>query len=164
MSSHDTTLEQKASVAVQGVLHSDLLDICIPTYNRAELLGELLDLLLPEVIAFKMSIYISDNGSTDQTPETVASYQKRYAKIHYNKNLTNLGPDRNFEKVLKMGAARYVWLLGDSSRIKPGYLGNLIKRLGIKNYDAVLLNGAARVQSIISSIVPCACERLQRLS
>ncbi|WP_422555544.1 glycosyltransferase, partial [Sulfuricurvum sp.] len=43
------------------------LAICIPTYNRAKVLEELLFDLIPQVAPLDIPIYISDNNSLDQT-------------------------------------------------------------------------------------------------
>ena len=54
-----------------------LISICIPTYNRAELL----DYCLENLAALKdcgrpVEIVISDNGSTDRTPEVIEAHSR----------------------------------------------------------------------------------------
>jgi hypothetical protein len=51
-----------------------LLSLCVPTYNRARYLDSLLGTLASQMQAFPYpyEIVISDNGSTDATPEVVA--------------------------------------------------------------------------------------------
>jgi abequosyltransferase len=49
----------------------ELLSICIPTYNRARLLKQILGVLGGQIKtagADSVVLYISDNGSTDTTP------------------------------------------------------------------------------------------------
>jgi glycosyltransferase involved in cell wall biosynthesis len=52
------------------------LTIAIPTVNRAELLGRAIDSALAQTSA-AIEIIVSDNGSTDDTPEVIGRYAGR---------------------------------------------------------------------------------------
>ena len=41
-----------------------LLSICIPTYNRYEILREGLNILLPQIKGLDIKVYVIDNNST----------------------------------------------------------------------------------------------------
>ena len=62
---------------------STLLTIAIPTYNGARTIGNMLDILLPQ-INDQVEVLIVDNCSTDNTPQIVKKYMERYNKISYN--------------------------------------------------------------------------------
>jgi glycosyltransferase involved in cell wall biosynthesis len=103
-----------------------LLSICIPTYSRAHFLKECLDSITsqfsdPEII-FQVEIVVSDNASTDSTAELVKNYQAKYTNIHYSRNATNLGFDRNVSAVLSLGRGKFRWLMSDDEMIKPNSL------------------------------------------
>ncbi len=88
---------------------SELLSICIPTYNRARLLRQILDVLGTQIRATGVEnvvIYISDNGSPDNTPQVVEEFQKQ-SDVHvvYSRNSSNLGISKNLLKVMAMGKA-----------------------------------------------------------
>ncbi len=119
------------------------LSICIPTYNRAQVLRSLLIDLIPKVEPYQISIYISDNNSSDETEQIVKEFQKKYNKIEYHKNIKNIGADRNFEQVLKMSKSKYSWLLGDDDRIIENSLINILEILNKNSYQLVVTNGCS---------------------
>ncbi len=119
-----------------------ILSICIPTYNRANLLAESLDSILESVKGFEneVEIIISDNASTDNTLDVVREFQKMTPSILYSRNNENV-IDENFFIAITMAHGDYVWLFADDdlmeknavkvvvTKIKEGY--NLI----ISNYS-----------------------------
>ncbi|NPA53461.1 MAG: glycosyltransferase family 2 protein [Aquificae bacterium] len=121
------------------------LGICIPTYNRANLLDSCLERIVPQVKKYNIPIFISDNASTDNTQEVVKKYQKEYEYIHYHRNDVNIGLDPNFEKVLKLADTEYRWLLGDDDSFFEGSLDVLLELLENDDFDLIVVN-AARVK------------------
>jgi abequosyltransferase len=117
------------------------LSICIPTYNRAELLKECLENIIPEVKNYSIPIYISDNASTDNTAQVVLEFQKIYPFIYYSCNAVALSPDYNFKHVLEMSQCEYAWLLGDRSRIIDGAMAQILNVLNHDDYDLIVVNG-----------------------
>jgi len=126
---------------------NDLLSICIPTYNRAKMLGACLANLISEVREHEIPIYVSDNASTDNTAEIVANCRKDYSFIFYSRNKANL-VDRNFIVALQLPKTKFRWLLNDKARLLPGALGKLLANLQANDPDALVVNssvgGAAR--------------------
>ena len=54
---------------------SELLSICIPTFNRCKYLTNLLDqLACASILTNDIKIYISDNESTDDTKKVVDTF------------------------------------------------------------------------------------------
>jgi len=102
------------------------LAICIPTYNRAALLAKNLKVLVPLAQASACPIYISDNASPDDTEKIVAEVKKKYDRIHYVRQHENIGFCRNFEYVVNMAEADYVWLLGDDDYIVEGCIEKVL--------------------------------------
>jgi len=95
------------------------LSIAIPTYNGAETISETLDSIVSQLEG-SVEIVISDNASTDETAEIVHEYQSQYPVIRYFRNDENLGPDANFDLVVRRSRGEYVWLFSDDDRIRPG--------------------------------------------
>jgi abequosyltransferase len=126
------------------------LSIVIPTYNRADFLDRCLELAIPLARAHNILIYVSDNTSTDATPEVVGKRIAEYPLIRYGRNEKNLGPDGNFERALKQAQTEYVWLLGDTYRIPDDGVGRLIELISRSNgkYDALVLNFHDRVPGV----------------
>lgn len=117
------------------------LAICIPTYNRANILKTLLQDLVLMVSPYEIPIYISDNASSDGTKSIVAALKEHYPFIFYHRNKINIGADRNFENVLKMSECAYSWLLGDDDKIVDQGIEAILNILQKKSFDVVVTNG-----------------------
>jgi len=113
-----------------------LLSIAIPTWNRALCLKDLLNNIMPQAAELKgeVEICISNNGSTDNTHEVVANFNKKYPDlIKYNENKENIGFNRNLLKVLEMAHGEFVWTFGDDDLVVDNGLKKAIDF--IKNYS-----------------------------
>lgn len=114
--------------------NAPLLSICFPTYNRAELLHKCLASFFAELEENKdfVEIIVSDNASTDETPEVIKAFQKMH-QFRYFRNEVNIGAERNFEQCLTAAKGKYFWIFGDDDFILPGHLKLIISLL--KEYN-----------------------------
>ena len=105
------------------------LSIAIPTYNGSLHIGEAIDSILSQLgrIDEEVEIVISDNASTDRTPEIVREYQERYSLIKYFRNEGNLGPDRNYDLAVRRARGEFVWLFSDDDRIRDGGIRRVLE-------------------------------------
>lgn len=131
-----------------------LLSICIPTYNRGYLLKENLALLCPITEAYGINILISDNASPDDTEIIIKDLCSKYSNIYYVKQKENIGPDKNFEYVLKMSSSKYSWLLGDSCYITEKSLCLALSELKDSEWDLLITGDGERIRirNIVSQI------------
>lgn len=121
-----------------------ILSLCIPTYNRASHLDELLTRIK---LQYKTPLHgeliellISDNCSNDNTPAIVSKHIDNGLPINYVRNLENLGMDGNFVQCFKMARGKYIWLLGDDDYLKEGAFDKLLSILNSdENYGLVHL-------------------------
>lgn len=99
-----------------------LLSICIPTYNRSRSLDELLDSLWRQStgIAEGIEIVISDNASTDGTPNVIDSYVGRFPNLVVNRWGENTGTRYNVCNVPRFASGKYVWFLFDDDVLEEG--------------------------------------------
>lgn len=112
-------------------MNKPLLSICIPTYNREPYLKECLDSIVcqfndPEIYN-QVEIIISDNASNDDTEKVAREYKKRFNNITYYRNNTNLGYDRNVQRVVYYAVGDFIWTLSDDELIRPDSLEYLFK-------------------------------------
>ena len=141
----------------------ELLSICIPTFNRADLLKTNVLELIEEIRIYNIPIIISDNNSTDETEKTVDWLKGKYKYITYYKQEKNI-QDRNFIFVLEKATTKYAWLLGDKNRIIPGAIKNILNSIRDKSFDAIIVNcSPARVKSIPSRVYTQPVELLNDL-
>jgi len=117
-----------------------LLTIAIPTWNRASYLEQNLAQLKSEmrsVAPGEVELLISDNHSTDSTPDVVKNAQQAGLAIRYVRNAENLGWGRNFTQCYELASGTYLLLLGDDDLLTDGALRLLLHRLGGAEYGVV---------------------------
>ena len=122
---------------VSGELRSTerpLLTIAVPTYNRAQDLQGLLEVLGPQLAEFpQVEVLVSDNASTDNTAEVLdearAQFAAEGARLEVHRQQTNLGADGNFAFCYAQARGRFFWLCGDDDRIVPGALKEIVELL-----------------------------------
>jgi len=105
------------------------LSICIPTFNRAYDLKNLLGKLIPQAVPLKdfVEICISNNASVDNTRNVVMNLVQKYPDlIRYNENSENLGFDRNLLKAVGMARGLLVWFFGDDDLIADNGLNEVV--------------------------------------
>jgi glycosyltransferase involved in cell wall biosynthesis len=107
-----------------------LLSICIPTFNRADSLGLLLENISRECAPHldRIEIVISDNASTDHT-ETVVK-NRSDLPIAYSKNTKNLGGAGNLlTATAKIATGEFIWIIGDDDMILPGGIVRVLRSI-----------------------------------
>jgi Glycosyl transferase family 2 len=108
-----------------------LLSICIPTFNRAELLRVMLQALLPQVaqVTEDVEVWVLDNASSDHTAGVVKE-AKLFGPVQYLRNSINVGPAANVIKgPTELAQGRFVWILGDHNLMARGALKRLLTTL-----------------------------------
>jgi glycosyltransferase involved in cell wall biosynthesis len=123
-------------------IESDLLGICIPTYNRAIYLDKCLSSITENCKKYGFPIYISDNCSVDETESVVDIYEQSYGNVIYTKNQSNIGPYLNILNVMEMARTRYIWLMGDDDAILPNKIEKILKNI-IDGNDYIVVNSIA---------------------
>ncbi len=93
---------------------SPLVSLCIPTYNRSRYLRSLLDTLTQQLAGFPYpyELVISDNASTDDTPQLLARYAARLP-IRAIRQSENIGCFPNVQFVMTQAQGRYMIYLSD---------------------------------------------------
>lgn len=103
-----------------------LLSICIPTYNRCDILDKSLKKITDQSsFDQRVEIVISDNCSTDNTKDVVSKYQKLYNNIVYHCNSKNIF-DENFTQALLLGSGEYLKLMNDTIILNDGAISNYL--------------------------------------
>jgi glycosyltransferase involved in cell wall biosynthesis len=107
-----------------------VLTLAIPTYNRAEDLERLLAGLEPQLSAHpEVDLYLSDNSSSDQTPQILARFLDRGMTIRHHRHPENIGADANFLSCFQAARGKYFWLCSDDEVIVPGGLDLILSHL-----------------------------------
>lgn len=120
-----------------------LLSICIPTYQRAQYLSKTLQTITsqdPFLQENDVEIIISDNFSTDNTPQIVAGFMTKFpGKITYFRQSENKHSSENFATVLKLAHGIFRKLHNDTLLFKPGSLTQLLQTIRLYTESQPLL-------------------------
>jgi glycosyltransferase involved in cell wall biosynthesis len=112
-----------------------MIDILVPTYNRAKDLEKNLthldNLIKKENVDQHFRILISNNASTDNTLEVLEKVKKRIGVeiVIYNQN-NNIGLEKNAIFLLEKATSGYVMYIGDDDYLPEKYLSLLIELIG----------------------------------
>lgn len=105
-----------------------IISIAIPTYNRSRRLEDTLTRLSahPEIFEDWVEVVVSDNASTDNTPDIVTAFTERTGKaVRFGRNASNVGIDGNIHAVSRLATGRYLLLMSDDDLLLPGALTRL---------------------------------------
>jgi len=98
-----------------------LLDVCIPTFNRADHLDSLLSSLSAALrfgnLGEAVRIRVSDNSSLDHTQEVLSKWRVKEPNWDLSSRNHNVGMMRNFEHLISSSSAKFTWLLGDDDEL-----------------------------------------------
>jgi len=99
------------------------ITVGIPTFNRADLLSQAIESVLEQTYR-NFRLIVSDNASTDETRELVASVSD--PRLEYVRAETNIGMIGNFNRVIELAETEFLMLLPDDDRLYPDYLGAVV--------------------------------------
>jgi glycosyltransferase involved in cell wall biosynthesis len=85
-----------------------LVSVCIPTYRGATFLAATIDSVLHQSYPH-FEVWILDDNSPDDTGSVVSRYSD--PRINYIRNASNLGPEENWNRCLKVAKGKYFKLL-----------------------------------------------------
>jgi glycosyltransferase involved in cell wall biosynthesis len=104
-----------------------LISIGIPTYNRASAyLRNAIDRSLEQTYP-NIEVIVSDNCSTDSTPDLMKSYTD--PRLRYIRQETNIGPNNNFNYCLNQAGGEYFLLFHDDDMIDSDFIAACVSAL-----------------------------------
>lgn len=122
-----------------------LVTVGIPTYNRA---GQTLPAALESALAQDyphVEIVVSDNCSSDNTPQLVASYSDR--RVRYLRQKVNIGPTSNYKACLEAARGVYFLLLHDDDLIDGDLISIGMERAAHKATYGLIRTGTRMIDS-----------------
>lgn len=96
-----------------------LLSICIPNYNRVDLLQRLIEQCIQDIcrnnLFDSVEICICDDCSIDNPKIAINKLKKMYPKVHifFQQHTVNMGMDWNFLDSVLMAHGEYAWIIGN---------------------------------------------------
>lgn len=105
-----------------------LVSLGLPVYNAADFLEQCLDSLVGQTHR-NLEIVISDNASTDRTPQICARYADRDSRIRLVLGESNQGAAWNHNRVLGLAGGTYFKWCGADDMIAPTFVERCVERL-----------------------------------
>ena len=120
------------------------VSIGLPVYNGERYLAESIESILNQTFT-DFELIISDNASTDSTPEIIERYVSKDDRIRASRNETNIGGARNANKVFELATGRYYRMASHDDVCLPTMLEEYVRVL---DADPVIVLCYSAVQFI----------------
>jgi hypothetical protein len=102
--------------------------VCIPTYNQAQYLihsvGSACHQTYPNV-----EVWVSDDGSTDETPQVMEQLCQQFPQVHYYRQSKNLGIAGNNTLLMSQPKTEFLVRLDSDDVLLPNYVEKLVALL-----------------------------------
>ncbi|PKL70331.1 MAG: hypothetical protein CVV30_02940 [Methanomicrobiales archaeon HGW-Methanomicrobiales-1] len=95
-----------------------LVSICIPTYNRAGMVGKAIDSALSQSYP-NIEVLVVDNASDDAIESVITGYND--SRLHFYKNPKNLGIFGNFNRCVELSHGEYIHILHSDDFIDSNF-------------------------------------------
>lgn len=133
-------------------MNSVKISVCIATRNRGKFIGATLESIIVQATD-EVEIVILDGASTDNTEEVIRHYQGRFPRLHYFRQDTNLGIDRDFAKAVDTARGEYCWLFSDDDLLKAGAIRTVLDAIE-DDYALIVANAEVRNTDLSKLLEP----------
>ena len=113
------------------------ISVCIPAYNRPELLAPLIESVLSQNYAnFEIVVCEDKSPKRQEISEIAAAYGKQHpGVIFYHENEVNLGYDGNIRNLIEKASGDYCFFMGNDDLMSPEALAAVAS--AVARYDDV---------------------------
>lgn len=155
MSYHDPNVPKRTSTISAGILIVPKISVCIPAYNRPEVLPDLLDSIARQDYAdFDVVICEDMSPERDRIRAVVEEYRPRIrASVLYFENDRNLGYDGNIRELIARADGDYCLFMGNDDVLCPDAIRTAAEALDRYPNVGVLLRGWAMFRDSPTNIV-----------
>lgn len=115
------------------------VSLAVPVYNGEQFLQAALTSILEQTYE-DFEVIITDNASTDSTPEICRAAAKADVRIRYVRLAENIGAGPNFNHAFELSAGRYFKWCAHDDLISPNFLERCVETLSERS-DAALAFG-----------------------
>lgn len=114
------------------------LSVCIATYNRADVIGETIAAILPQLVD-GVELVVVDGASTDATAAVVGALFQGRRDCRYVRLAEKGGVDRDYCIAVEQGRGEFCWLMTDDDVVKPHAIQRVLRALK-DDPDLVVVN------------------------
>jgi len=118
------------------------LAICVPTYNRADIINEFIIRCMNKYTNMKYDVYIYDSSDNNETEKVVKSYLDKYENLFYVNIDSSVHSNMKVYMIFQQFQNcdyEYIWVCSDSIRWTDDVINSIDNNLN-SNYDMIILN------------------------
>jgi glycosyltransferase involved in cell wall biosynthesis len=105
-----------------------LVSVGMPVYNGEQYLTQALESVMAQEYE-NFEVIVSDNASTDRTPEICNEYVKRDSRLRYYRNEKNIGAAGNFTRAFELSQGKYFMWAAHDDLWQPSYVSACVEVL-----------------------------------
>lgn len=120
---------------LQNVNMKILLQIIVCTRNRAFILPECLDALLPQLLKGKCELLVVDNGSEDETSEVVMSRLLNYGEVLKYEYFSDIGLSKARNYGVNVSDADWIGYIDDDAKVPLGFVEQVLNFIRSEGFD-----------------------------
>lgn len=128
---------------VSRMTSSPRVSIGLPVFNGEDFLADALDSIRDQTYG-DFELILSDNASTDATPEICARYAAQDTRIRVHRQRTNVGAAANFNQVFRLSRGEYFKWAAHDDLLAPTLLERCIEVLD-RDPSTVLCHACAGI-------------------
>lgn len=121
------------------------VSVIVAVYNSEQELRDCLDSLV-EQTEKDIEIIVIDDGSTDNSPEIEAEYQKKYPNVKVYRNERNLGQSETRNRGIELAEGDYIAFLDSDDYVNPGMYEELYQAAVDNNMPELIVTGLSFVK------------------
>jgi glycosyltransferase involved in cell wall biosynthesis len=104
------------------------VSIGVPVHNGEKFLAAALESLLRQTFV-DLEVVVSDNASTDATPEIVQAFARRDPRVRYHRNQTNIGAAPNFNLTVDLARGEFFKWAAHDDVLAPSFVERCVEAL-----------------------------------
>ena len=108
------------------------VNIGMPVFNGEKYIRNAIDSIINQTFP-DFELIISDNASTDQTPQICIDYASKDSRIHYYRNERNIGGPKNYNRVFELSSGEYFKWAAYDDVLAPEFLRKCVSVLDKDN-------------------------------
>lgn len=97
------------------------VSVGVPVYNGANYLREALESIVSQTFE-DFEVVISDNASTDETPDICAEFVEKDERFQYVRNRRNIGAGPNYHQIFELSSGEYFKIANHDDVCHPRFL------------------------------------------
>lgn len=131
---------------------SPRVTLAMPVYNGERYFEEALRSALAQDYD-DVEVLITDNASTDRTPEIIQDYAQRYPQIVYHRNKENVGSSGNWNLGIELGRGEFLKWCAHDDWVSPNFVSVTLAALDA-NPEASMAFGATQCIDSDGAFIP----------